>query len=118
MKFQRSEIPFYVGFVPVGHIGGLVFGPGISDALFVNFAQQTMKILPMASADEDSNAASGVDSQLLKTATSEEHAAAIHGITRAIQLASVPIIAAGAICLVCSLQIKHEKVFVTGSFAD
>jgi hypothetical protein len=38
-------------------------------------------------------------------------AAAIGGLTRAIDLAFVPIIAAGAICVVCSVLMKREKVF-------
>ncbi|CAG7924820.1 unnamed protein product [Penicillium olsonii] len=118
MKVKPEEIPFCVGFMTVGQMLGIVFGTGISGALFVNFAQQALqKVFPSATEDEISNAISGVGSQLLRSASSEEYAAAIHGITEAIQLAYVPIIAAGAICLVCSLAMKHEKVFVTGSFA-
>ncbi|KAJ5216390.1 major facilitator superfamily domain-containing protein [Penicillium cinerascens] len=118
MKVKPEEIPFCVGFMTVGQMMGIVFGTGISGALFVNFAQQALQqVFPLTSEDEISNAISGVGSQLLRSASSEDYAAAIHGITRAIQLAYVPIIAAGAICLVCGLLMKREKVFVTGSFA-
>lgn len=118
MKVKPEEIPYCVGFMTIGQMMGIVFGTGISGALFVNFAQQAVqRVFPLASEGEVSNAISGAGSKLLTSASAEEYALAIHGITRAIQLAYIPIITAGSICLVCALLMKHEKVFVQGSFA-
>ncbi|KAA8645003.1 uncharacterized protein ATNIH1004_009214 [Aspergillus tanneri] len=62
---------------------GIVFGTGISGALFVNFAQQAVqKVFTLASEDEISNAISGVESQLLSSASGEHYSHATHGITR------------------------------------
>lgn len=113
MMVKPNEIPWCVGFMTVGQMLGIVFGTGISGALFVNFAQQSLqKLFPTASAAEISNAISGVGSELLKSSGPEKAAEALHGIAHAIQFAYIPIIAAGAICLICSLAMRHEKVFV------
>ncbi|THC89877.1 hypothetical protein EYZ11_010665 [Aspergillus tanneri] len=59
---------------------GIVFGTGISGALFVNFAQQAVqKVFTLASEDEISNAISGVESQLLSSASGEHYSHATHG---------------------------------------
>ena len=113
MKVKPSEIPYCVGFMTVGQMLGIVFGTGISGALFVNLAQDALRtVFPGADETQISNAISGVGSGLLQSAGSAEKAMAIHGITRAIQMAYVPVIAAGSICLICSVLMKREKVFV------
>lgn len=113
MKVKPTEIPFCVGFMTVGQMLGIVFGTGISGALFVNFSQDALRaIFPAADETQISNAISGLGSDLLQSAGAEREALAIHGITRAIQLAYVPVIAAGSICLICSVLMKREKVFV------
>jgi hypothetical protein len=113
MKVKPSEIPFCVGFMTVGQMLGIVFGTGISGALFVNFAQDALRaVFPGADETQISNAISGLGSDLLQSAGAAKEALAVHGITRAIQLAYVPVIAAGSICLICSVLMKREKVFV------
>lgn len=113
MKVKATEIPYCVGFMTVGQMLGIVFGTGISGALFVNSAQNALRdVFPDASEDEISNAISGVGSELLSSAGPEKELAGIQGITRAIQLAYVPVIFAGSVCLICSLLMKREKVFV------
>lgn len=113
MKVKAEEVPFCVGFMTVGHMLGIVFGTGISGALFANYARQALvKVFPHANETEISNAISGVNSALLGSAGPEKMSLAIHGITRAIQLAYVPILAARAICLLCSVSKRREKVFV------
>lgn len=112
MKVQPNEIPYSVGFMTVGQMIGIVLGTGMSGALFVNYGQRALaQVFPDVSADVISDALAGVGSGLIDSASPEVRAQAIHGITRAIQLAYVPIIAAGAICLVCSIFMRREKVF-------
>ncbi|KAK1659527.1 major facilitator superfamily domain-containing protein [Colletotrichum godetiae] len=112
MKVQPNEIPYSVGFMTVGQMIGIVLGTGMSGALFVNYGQRALaQVFPNVSADVISDALAGVGSGLIDSASPEVRAEAIHGITRAIQLAYVPIIAAGAICLVCSVFMRREKVF-------
>jgi MFS family permease len=112
MKVKPSEIPYSVGFMTVGQMLGIVLGTGMAGALFINYAQQALaRTFPSASPQEIANAVAGVGSELINNAPPQARAEAIHGITRAIQLAFVPIIAAGSICLICSLAMKREKVF-------
>ncbi|OHX00520.1 hc-toxin efflux carrier [Colletotrichum incanum] len=112
MKVPPTEIPYSVGFMTVGQMIGIVLGTGMSGALFVNYGEQALKkVFPHVPDSEISNALSGVGSGLIDSATAEVRAEAIHGITRAIQLAYVPIIAAGSICLTCSVLMRREKVF-------
>ncbi|KAK1988890.1 major facilitator superfamily-domain-containing protein [Colletotrichum cereale] len=112
MKVPPAEIPYSVGFMTVAQMIGIVLGTGMSGALFINYAQQALgRVFPDVSASEISDALSGVGSNLIGSAAPEVRAEAIHGITRAIQLAYVPIIAAGSICLICSLLMRREKVF-------
>ncbi|KAG8156488.1 hypothetical protein KVR01_013592 [Diaporthe batatas] len=112
MKVEPSEIPYCVGFITMGQMLGIVFGTGLAGAIFVNRSEQALAVVfPNASKQEISDAIAGVASTLITSAPSEVQAQAIHGITRAIQLAFVPIIAAGSICLICSLAMKKEKLF-------
>lgn len=112
MKVKPGEIPYSVGFMTVGQMMGIVLGTGMAGALFINYAQQALaRTFPSASPQEIANAVAGVGSELINNAPPAVRAEAIHGITRAIQLAYVPIIAAGSICLICSLAMKREKVF-------
>ena len=112
MKVKPTEIAYSVGFMTCGQMLGIVLGTGMSGALFINYSQQALvKVFPNASAGEISDAIAGIASQLINSSSADQKAQAIHGITRAIQLAYVPIIAAGAICLVCSILMKREKVF-------
>ncbi|KAF6815309.1 hypothetical protein CSOJ01_03572 [Colletotrichum sojae] len=112
MKVAPGEIPYSVGFMTVGQMMGIVFGTGMSGALFVNYGQRALaKVFPHVSAGEISDALAGVGSGLIDSAPADVRAEAIHGITRAIQLAYVPIIAAGSICLICSVLMRREKVF-------
>lgn len=95
-----------------GQMLGIVLGTGMSGAIFINYSQQALvKIFPDASASEISDAIAGIASELINSSSADTRAEAIHGITRAIQLAYVPIIAAGAICIICSVLMKREKVF-------
>lgn len=113
MKVKPTEIPYCVGFMTVGQMLGIVFGTGVSGALFVNSAQNALRaVFPHASETEISNAISGVGSELLRSAGPATELAGIHGITRAVQLAYVPVIFAGSVCLICSVLMKREKVFV------
>lgn len=113
MKVKASEIPYCVGFMTVGQMLGIVLGTGIAGALFVNSAQDSLRaVFPDASEEEISNAISGVGSELLTSAGPAKEQAGIQGITRAIQLAYTPIIFAGSVCLICSLLMRREKVFV------
>ncbi|KAF4429945.1 aurofusarin rubrofusarin efflux pump AFLT [Fusarium acutatum] len=112
MKVKPTEIPYSVGFMTVGQMLGIVFGTGMSGALFVNYGQQALqRVFPHVSKTEIADALAGVGSDLIDSAKPDVKAEAIHGITRAIQLAYVPIIAAGSICLICSLAMRREKVF-------
>lgn len=112
MKVLPSEIPYSVGFMTVGQMIGIVLGTGMSGALFVNYGQRALAaVFPDVPASEISDALAGVGSGLIDSASADVRAEAIHGITRAIQLAYVPIIAAGSICLVCSVLMRREKVF-------
>ncbi|KAM5343434.1 hypothetical protein ACJ41O_011971 [Fusarium nematophilum] len=112
MKVLPSEIPYSVGFMTVGQMLGIVFGTGMSGALFVNYGQRALAaVFPDVEAEEIADALAGVGSGLIESAPAEVRAEAIHGITRAIQLAYVPIIAAGSICLICSVFMRREKVF-------
>jgi hypothetical protein len=112
MKVKPTEIPYSVGFMTVGQMLGIVFGTGMSGALFVNYGQQALqRVFPNVSQTEIADALAGVGSGLIDSAKPDVKAEAIHGITRAIQLAYVPIIAAGSICLICSLAMRREKVF-------
>ncbi|KAB5560109.1 major facilitator superfamily domain-containing protein, partial [Coniochaeta sp. 2T2.1] len=112
MKVKPTEIPYSVGFMTVGQMMGIVLGTGMAGALFINYAQQALaRTFPDASHDAIANAVAGVGSDLINNAPPALKAEAIHGITRAIQLAYVPIIAAGAICLICGVLMKREKVF-------
>ncbi|KAL8408917.1 hypothetical protein RB594_007378 [Gaeumannomyces avenae] len=112
MKVAAAEIPYCVGFMTVGQMLGIVFGTGMAGAVFVNRAEQALAALfPNATKDDISNAIAGATSTLINSASPELRAEAIHGITRAIQQAFIPIIAAGAICLICSVVMKREKVF-------
>ncbi|KAF5674782.1 major facilitator superfamily transporter [Fusarium circinatum] len=112
MKVKPTEIPYSVGFMTVGQMLGIVFGTGMSGALFVNYGQQALqRVFPHVSKTEIADALAGVGSGLIDSAKPDVKAEAIHGITRAIQLAYVPIIAAGSICLICSLAMRREKVF-------
>ncbi|KAI1018731.1 hypothetical protein LB503_005555 [Fusarium chuoi] len=112
MKVKPTEIPYSVGFMTVGQMLGIVFGTGMSGALFVNYGQQALqRVFPNVSKTEIADALAGVGSGLIDSAKPDVKAEAIHGITRAIQLAYVPIIAAGSICLICSLAMRREKVF-------
>jgi len=118
MKAKPSEIPYSVGFMTVGQMLGIVFGTGSAGAIFVNYSQQALRdVFPNAPTYEIHEAISGAASRLIQEATPAVRAEAIHGITRAIQLAYVPIIAAGAICLICGIAMKREKVFVKESAA-
>ncbi|KAJ9148980.1 Aurofusarin/rubrofusarin efflux pump AFLT [Pleurostoma richardsiae] len=112
MKVKPGEIPYSVGFMTVGQMLGIVLGTGIAGAVFVNHAQQALsRTFPHASAGEVADAIAGVGGELITTAPPAVRAEAVHGINRAIQLAYVPIIAAGSVCLICSLAMKREKVF-------
>lgn len=112
MKVQSYEIPYSVGFMTVGQMLGIVFGTGMSGALFINYGQQALSaVFPDASKEDISDALAGVGSKLIDSAPEAVKDAAIHGITRAIQLAYVPIIAAGSICLICGVCMRREKVF-------
>ncbi|PHH92661.1 hypothetical protein CDD83_6265 [Cordyceps sp. RAO-2017] len=112
MKVDASEIAYSVGFMTCAQMLGIVIGTGMSGALFINYSQQALaRVFPQASASELADAIAGIASQLINSASAEKKAEAIHGITRAIQLAYVPIIAAGTICLICSLFMRREKVF-------
>jgi hypothetical protein len=103
MKVQPDEIPYSVGFMTVGQMLGIVFGTGMSGALFINYGQQALSaVFPDASKSEIADALAGVGSGLIESASKADRDEAIHGITRAIQLAYVPIIAAGSICLICT----------------
>ncbi|KAI1918584.1 hypothetical protein LOZ65_004818 [Ophidiomyces ophidiicola] len=113
MKVKPDEIPFVVGFMTVGQMLGIVLGTGIAGAVFVNYSEQALaKLFPHASKTEISNSIAGVGSNLIRSAGTETAAKAIEAITRAIQLAYIPIIAAGGICLICSVFMKREKIFV------
>ncbi|KAG2418430.1 hypothetical protein HFD88_001531 [Aspergillus terreus] len=113
MKVKPTEIPYCVGFMTVGQMLGIVFGTGVSGALFVNSAQNALRaVFPGASETQISNAISGVGSELLRSAGPVKEMAGIHGITRAVQLAYVPVIFAGSVCLIFSLLMRREKVFV------
>ncbi|RGP81354.1 aurofusarin rubrofusarin efflux pump aflt [Fusarium longipes] len=112
MKVKPDEIPYSVGFMTVGQMLGIVFGTGMSGALFINYGQQALSaVFPDASKSEIADALAGVGSSLIDSASKSVRDEAIHGITRAIQLAYVPIIAAGSICLICGLCMRREKVF-------
>ncbi|KAJ3525990.1 hypothetical protein NM208_g11401 [Fusarium decemcellulare] len=112
MKVLPNDIPYSVGFMTVGQMLGIVFGTGMSGALFVNYGQQYLSaVFPDVPASEIADALAGVGSGLIESASSDARAEAIHGITRAIQLAYVPIIAAGSICVICSVFMRREKVF-------
>lgn len=112
MKVAPTDIPYCVGFMTVGQMLGIVFGTGMAGAVFVNRSEQALAALfPNATQNEISGAIAGVTSTLISSASPDLRAQAIHGIVKAIQQAYIPIIAAGAICLVCSLLMKREKVF-------
>ncbi len=112
MKVKPEEIAYSVGFMTSGQMLGIVFGTGLSGALFINYSMQALqKVFPEAPAKAIADAIAGVGSDLIDKATPKVRATAIAGLTRAIDLAFVPIIAAGAICVVCSVLMKREKVF-------
>ncbi|KAJ2897833.1 hypothetical protein MKZ38_004346 [Zalerion maritima] len=112
MQVKPEDIPYSVGFMTVSQMIGITLGTGISGALFVNQAQDGLaKVFPNATSAEISDAVAGVGSQLIESAIPAVRAEAIHLVTNAIQLAYIPIIAAGSISLVCSVLMKREKVF-------
>ncbi|KAM4065484.1 major facilitator superfamily protein [Hirsutella rhossiliensis] len=112
MKVAAKDIPSSVGFMTVSQMLGIALGTGMSGAIFVNFANHGLeRLFPNATPQEISSALAGVGSELVNSSGSDVAAAAIHAIARAIRSAFVPVLATGALSLICSLFMKREKVF-------
>jgi len=109
---SAAEITFSVGFMTVAQMLGIAIGTGMSGAIFINTAEQGLRSLfPHASAADISAAVAGIGSGLISSAGPVVEAEAVHAIARSIELAFLPVVAAGAGALLCSLTMKCERVF-------
>lgn len=106
------KVAYAVGFITVAQMLGIALGTGMSGAIFVNTAEQGMRVLfPLALDTKISAAIAGVGSNLILSAGPLIQAKAVHIIAKSVELAFLPVIAGGALAFLGSLTMKWEKLF-------
>lgn len=107
-----NEVAYAVGFMTVAQMLGIALGTGMAGAIFVNTAEQGLRVLfPTASDTEISAAIAGIGSDLISSAGPLIQAKALHVIARSVELAFLPVVAGGALAFLGSLTMKWEKLF-------
>ncbi|KIM94421.1 hypothetical protein OIDMADRAFT_45798 [Oidiodendron maius Zn] len=114
-KVQIQKVPAAIGFINVAQIGGLVIALAVSGTVFQNIAFRDLsKVLyPLGFIASDVRGAiAGSQSSLFSHLPSNIKANAIEVIVQAIDKTYALEVTAGALCLVVSMFLQREKLFM------
>ena len=114
-KVQIQKVPAAIGFINVAQIGGLVIALAVSGTVFQNIAFRDLsKVLyPLGfTASDIHGAIAGSQSTLFSHLPSNIKANAIEVIVQAIDKTYALEVTAGVLCLVVSMFLQREKLFM------
>ncbi|KAF3404629.1 putative efflux pump gsfJ [Talaromyces pinophilus] len=110
-----EDIPAAIGFINVAQIGGIMHSLAISGAIFQNYAfryvSEALADLHLT-AGEIQSAIAGTTSTVLKNLSPEDQALATQAIVHAMQKVYILILVAGAVCFICGVLMRREKLFM------
>jgi hypothetical protein len=113
-KVEPHRVPDAIGFINVAQNGAVVVALTISGTVFQNLAFRNLKAVfgnTMPEADIQA-AIAGTQSSILENLSPELRARAVDAIVSAIGSVYILVITAGTLCLVCSIFLKREKLFM------
>lgn len=117
-RYGPAMIPDAIGFINMAQIGSIVHALAISGTVFQNLAFRNLShaLAGMGFTDAQLHSAiSGTQSEILANASAEVKALAVDAIIKAMDRVYILVIVAGAVCLIASLPMKWEKLFLKGA---
>ena len=118
VKVKPQEIPLAIGFITAAQIGGATIALSISNSLFLNDSTNKIaKILPDSDPKTIQGAVAGAGSSLFRTLDDATRTRVINAIVDSMDKVFILGITAGALALVLSLFMKHEKLFLKAGAA-
>ncbi|KAH8811249.1 major facilitator superfamily domain-containing protein [Xylogone sp. PMI_703] len=117
-RYGPQMIPDAIGFINMAQIGSVVHALAISGTVFQNLAFRYLKTSLAGQGFTDAqlhSAIAGTQSQLLAGASKEVKELALHAILKAMDRVYILIIVAGAVCLIVSLGMRTERLFMKAS---
>lgn len=108
-------IPDAISFINMAQIGSIVHALAISGTVFQNLAFQNLQHALAGRGFTDAElhgAISGAQSQVISSAGPEVRALAVSAIIKAMDRVYILVIVAGAFCLLSSLPMKWERLFM------
>jgi hypothetical protein len=114
-RYGPQMVPDAIGFINMAQIGSIVHALAISGTIFQNLAFQYLSqaLTGMGFTDAQLHSAiSGTQSGLLANASAEVRALAVAAIIKAMDRVYILVIVAGVLCLIASLPMKMEKLFM------
>jgi hypothetical protein len=120
-RYGPGMIPDAIGFINIAQIGSMVHALAIAGAIFQNLAFQYLRHALEGKGFTDAelhSAISGTQSQLLASVSGEVKALAVNAIIKAIDRVYILVIVAGVVCLIVSVPMRMEKLFIKASAAS
>jgi hypothetical protein len=109
----ESAASVAAAFIAVGQTAGINIALAISNAIFINTAENKLEqILPFVSKDQIQLAIAGVGTELVKQLPAQLQAEVVDVIVDATRRPYILVITAGALVLVLSLVMKRERLFL------
>ncbi|KAE9375951.1 MFS general substrate transporter [Stipitochalara longipes BDJ] len=113
-KVEPHRVPDAIGFINVAQNGAVVVALTISGTVFQDLAIRNLKAIfgNILSEAEIQAAIAGTQSSVLENLSPELRAQAVEAIVSAIDNVYILVITAGALCLICSIFLKREILFM------
>jgi MFS family permease len=113
-----EEIPSAIGFISSGQIVGITISIAIANSVFLNGAETRIAdILPNVPHDQIQAAIAGVGSKLVQTLPDALREKVLEAIVASISRIYILVITAGALCILLSLVMKRERLFMSPAVA-
>lgn len=115
-KVAKNHVGQAIGFLTTGQLGGAVISLTIGGTVLINTATSGLaKLLPDTPVEVIKNAIAGTAGNFFDTLDPQTRLAALNVIVNSIDKVYILTITAGAVGFVCSVLLKHERIFIEGA---
>jgi MFS family permease len=114
-KVDKNHVGQAIGFLTTGQLLGAVVSLAIGGTVLINTASSGLtKLLPDTPIEVIKNAIAGTAGNFFDTLDPQTRVAALGVIVNSIDKVFILTITAGAVGFVCSVFLKHERIFIGG----
>jgi MFS family permease len=115
VKVPKEQVGQAIGFLTTGQLLGAVISLTVGGTVLINNASAGLaELLPGVPIETIKNAIAGTAGSFFQTLDPATRAAALDVIVQSIDKVYILTITAGAVGFVCSLLLKHERIFIQG----